>query len=337
MRKLYLVPLAIVLVAALIFGGCAASSKKTVNFITTSTGTPAHGISTAWATLIGKYLPEIEATVTPTTNKAVANKTFLQGRGDITETGSVILGTQLPEFFGGKTLAEGPRALITNEGAAIHLMTLAKSDINSVEDFRGKKIIGKVVGAASTDVMRTAILTAYGMTDDDIVLLSGNSGRHNIEQLREGVGDAAIIIHDIRSGPLVELTTLKDIRFLPFPKDKAEAFVAEVGWVLGTMPAGSYRGQDKDVPTVRLPGAQSVQRDMDEEVAYNILKVLYEHFDEFVGMTPGGEDFRIEGTLKTWFQPFHPGAIKYYKEKGMWTKEMDGEQQKVLNQVVPVK
>ena len=275
--------------------------------------------------------------IDPAVGKAQAVNTFYEGKGDVVATAANILRMANQNYRPGKTLASGSLALMTKVGSAVHVVTRAETDIYSVEDFRGKKILGTVVAGKAADAVRKGILAAYGMTDDDIILLSGNSGKHLAQQLREGIGDAAIILIGKGSTSIVELCTMKDIRFIPLTKEKMETFVGKLNISAGEIPAGTYPGQDETVPAIRLPSSIAVRAEMDKELAYTLVKVLYEHFDEFVEMWPVGKEWAIEYTLKSWFQPFHPGAIKYYKEKGVWTKEMDAKQQEQWNKVVPAK
>jgi TRAP transporter TAXI family solute receptor len=313
----------------------ASQQSVRLTFNTTPSGTPIHQIAVAWSTLIGKYAPTFETTVDPANGLAPAVTTFMSGRGDITGTASNVLVQLLPGLIGGKTLESGPWALITSGGAALHVITSADSKINSVADFRGKKILGKVVGAKEVDMMRIDLLASYGMTDNDIILLSGNSNAHNITQLREGVGDVVLAPQAIGYSGVVELSTMKDVRFISIPKEKSETFAEKNGAVLGIIPANTYPKQDKDIETLKWPLSFACRAQMDEKVSYTLVKVLYEHWDEFLGMFPAGKEYAREQVLTNWFQPFHPGAIKYYKEKGMWTADMDGKQQQLIKKVVP--
>lgn len=230
----------------------------------------------------------------------------------------------------GKLMAEGPLAILASAGSAVHILTLANSDIQSVADFKGKKVLAKIPAAKSNDDIRQAVLAEYGLTDDDIILLSGNNGSHLAQQLREGVGDAAMIMQDVPNAAIVELCTMKDVRWIPLPKDKAG--FAESLWIkAGIIPAGTYPKQDKDVPTVRLLSAFSVRNDMDDEVAYTLVKLFHEHFDELTQMAPWAKNFSVKNTIEGIFMPMHPGAIKYYKEKGAWTEEAEAEQQTFSN------
>jgi TRAP transporter TAXI family solute receptor len=195
--------------------------------------------------------------------------------------------------------------------------------------------LGKSPGAPANDVARQKLLAAYGMTDNDIILLSGNNIQNLAQQLREGVGDAAIVFGTVGDLSIVELCTTKDCRFISLPLDKMD-FAEDLWMTKGKIPAGTYRGQDKDVSCLRSPNSIAVRVDMDTDLAYAIIKVAYDHWDEFAAVSPEIKDYAITETLKSWFLPFHPGAIKYYKEKGIWTSEMDGTQQRLMNKTLAI-
>ncbi len=233
-----------------------------MTYVTTASGTPGYQTAIAWAALVGKYAPGApRITVEPAVGMAVAVKTFMSGQADITITSSNVAPDQLPSFIGGKTLAAGPQALITSPGSAVHILTLANSKILSVADFKGKKILAKVVGGPEVDAGRQAILAAYGMTDNDVRVLSGDNNAHNVEQLREGVGDAGLIYTGVPSSNVEELCTTKDVRFIALPPDKLQALADKLAIVAGTIPAKTYIHQNETIPALRMPLSMAVRPD----------------------------------------------------------------------------
>jgi len=344
----------LLLVVGLILSGCAQPSPAPapeqpstpapepkswpkLTFFTPPSGTQPNTVAVAWSTLAGKYLPGMQILIEPAVGAPQAVVGFLQGNGDICYVASNIMGNEFPKQHGGKTLAVGPQHLVTGAGSAVHVLARADSGITSVADFKGKKIIGKVATGGATDNARRQMLATYGLTDDDIVLMSGNNGSHNAEQLKEGVGDAAFFILGIRDASVIELCTTKDIRWLDIPQDKMET-IAEKTWLSpGTIPAGTYPKQDKPVLALRSPGSFDVQPSMSEDVAYALVKLYHEHFDEFVKMAPYAKDYSVEGSVEYAYLPFHPGAVKYYKEIGIWNSAAEAKQQKLLNRVIPAR
>ncbi len=294
-------------------------------------------VAVAWSQLAQKYSPGLQIVIEPAIGAPQAVVGFLQGNGDICYIASNIMGTEFPKQHGGKTLAVGPHHLVAGSGSLVHILTRADSSINSVADFKGKKILGKVATGGATDNARQQTLATYGLTDNDIILMSGNNGSHLAEQMKEGLGDATFFILGLRDASVVDLCTVKDIRFIDLPKDKMEV-IAEKTWLApGTVPANTYPKQDKPVLALMSPGSFDVQPSMPEDVAYELVKIYHEHYDEVIKMSPFARNYKLEGAVESAYLPFHPGAIKYYKEKGLWTSEAEAKQQKLLNRVIPAR
>jgi len=350
MKRYYLIS-AIMVVFCLIITGCAPATttppskpatppastppdaKQTfpkITFLSPPSGTQPHTVAVAWTTLAGKYVPGLQISIEPAVGAPQAVIAFLQGKADMCYVSSNILTTELPKYLGGKTLAAGPQHLIAAIGGAVHIVARADSGIKTIADFKGKKILAKVATGGGVDLARQKILAAYGLTDNDIVLLSGNNGSHLASQLKEGVGDAAMIFLGLSDASLIDLCTSKDITWISMPKDKMAPVAEEAWFVIGTIPAKTYPKQDTEVVAFRTPSSFDVQPAVAENVAYELVKLYFDHYDEFVKMAPWSKDYNLKETLSSGYLPFHPGAVKYYKEKGIWNDAAEARQKQLL-------
>ncbi len=70
--------------------------------------------------------------------------------------------------------------------------------------------------------------------------------------------------------------------------------------------------------------------ELEETLAYSIVKAVYDHQEEFWSYYAGARSWNLENTIAMWALPYHPGAIKYYKEKGIWKGDMDARQSRLL-------
>jgi len=349
MKNLYAIVL-VTLLIALTLAGCAqpapspapspapvpAPEKPSwpkLTFGVPPSGTQPYVLAVAWATMANKY-PGIQIQPEPAVGAPQAVVGFLQGQLDMCYVSSNIFGNESPKYIGGKTLAQGPKHLLAARATAVHIVTHANSGINSIADFKGKKILAKVAQGGAVDATRKAIFAEYGMTDDDIVLLSGNNGSHLAEQLKEGVGDAAMIFLGLRDASLVDLCTTKNIKWIDLPNDKMEA-VGEKTWLIaGTIPAGTYPKQDANVMALQSAGSFDVRADMPEDLAYELVKVYHDHHDEIVPMAVWAKSYDMKAAMTSGYLPFHTGAIKYYKEKGAWTGEVEAKNKRVSEKVI---
>ena len=103
--------------------------------------------------------------------------------------------------------------------------------------------------------------------------------------------------------------------------DVLEALQSKYGkslYVRGNVPKTMYPGLDSDVGVVSIPNLLVVHADMDENLVYEITKTLFEHQKELVAIHPEAANLSLESAVKESPAPFHPGAIRYYKEQHVW-------------------
>ncbi|MGQ9674866.1 MAG: TAXI family TRAP transporter solute-binding subunit [Chloroflexota bacterium] len=84
------------------------------------------------------------------------------------------------------------------------------------------------------------------------------------------------------------------------------------------IPKGTYGGQDVEVPVAGVANLLVAHEKMEESLVYNIVKVMFDHKDELVAVHKEAENLKLESAIVGSSVPFHPGAIKFYKEKGVW-------------------
>ena len=181
-------------------------------------------------------------------------------------------------------------------------------------------------------LMLDPLLKFHKMTRSDIVLIKFARA----EEISDGL-IAGTIDSGMRSTPpggmaaMTDLVTKANLTFLSLSDDEL-AFVLKESGCFGkhVLPAGVYKGQDKPVQTTFHGNATIVRPDFPEDLAYAVLKILMDS----VGKDTPGEftkihkslDWTLDAQVKLVYQklgPFHPGAIRYFKERGIWTAEMD--------------
>ena len=129
-----------------------------------------------------------------------------------------------------------------------------------------------------------------------------------------------------------EITASKPVYFIALSKETIGKVVATLGsmWTEVTIPANAYKGQTSRVPTIGGYGVIISRPELDEALAYSIVKAVYDHPQEFWSYHAGAKSWTLENTIAMWALPYHPGAIKYYKEKGIWKGDMDAKQSQLL-------
>ena len=188
--------------------------------------------------------------------------------------------------------------------------------IKTIKDLKGKKV---AVGApgSGTEAMARYVLKVYGLTYDDIdeQFLSATE---SAEAIKDGNIDAVITTLGTPAPALMDLATQRNIRFLDIEPDVAEKINKEFpAYFPTTIPANTYKNQDKPHHTLAWMGLFVVHKDMSEQLAYDILKAVFEHKDELDKIHAQFKGITLENAVKGMPIPWHSGSVKFFKEKGV--------------------
>ncbi len=217
------------------------------------------------------------------------------------------------EMYDDKGKQESLRGMATVYPETIQIVAHGDSGIESVEDMVGKKIAVGDVGSG-TEANARQILAAHGITYDDITpdYLSFAEAADN---LRDGHIDAAFITAGFPTAAITEITQVSDVDIVPVAQDIIDALKVDYPFYTGVeIPAGTYKGQDDVVNTVAVMAMLVVPADMDEELAYNMTKALFENLDVLAAAHDRGADLQLESALDGMSLPLHPGVQKYFDE-----------------------
>ncbi len=204
-------------------------------------------------------------------------------------------------------------------------MVTKKSGITSLEEVAKKRMPVRIVsqprGSASESSMRL-LLQAYGMSYETIQSWGGSvtPTATGVCQSQMTDGKADIWINMIVAGhpTISELAMSTDLVFLPI-SDEIVKKMEQYGYKRDILPAKSFKGQDKEVPLIGWPTTLVAQKDLSPDVTYILTKTIVENKPELVKGHAGLKDFNINDAWKftQYGASLHPGAAKYYREKGM--------------------
>jgi len=206
------------------------------------------------------------------------------------------------------------------------------SGVKTVPDLRGKKLVAKRKALAELELVADAMLKAYGISKKDVTYIATAKTKEAIDAVISGTVDAAVIPGGVPSATLMKLFERIDARFVDIPADKLEAILDELGPAFhsGVIRAGTYRGQDKGFLAPSLSASLVVAEDFSEEGVYQIVKALFEHYDDLKLVHKAARHWTVKNSLKKFHIPFHPGAVKYFKEIGAWTSKHEKRQQELI-------
>lgn len=191
------------------------------------------------------------------------------------------------------------------------------SGIESFADFAGKHFSVGAPGSTTIDEashhLATAGLSLEDMKTEYMDVASSADAIQN-RQL-----DGAWIMAGVPNAGVTQILTSSDARLLPIPEDVVEALKADYPWYASySIPAGTYPGQEEDVPTSAVKLTLFLTPDVDEETAYQMAKVFWENWDtlteDFPALRPADPAKACEDLAGV---PLHDGAARYYREIGL--------------------
>lgn len=196
----------------------------------------------------------------------------------------------------------------------VHIIVDAEKEIYTVGDLKGASLS---TGAAGSGSFFNAqhILAAYGMTLEDVSAQYLSYGE-SADAMKNRQLDAAVVSAPIPSAAFQELAIWRDIRLLNLDDEAIDALIAaHPFYTRTTVPANSYQTQTEEVSTVAVKALLVCRADLDEQLAYELTKSLYEHADEISNAKAA--DIRLENALAGVSTALHPGAERYFHEAGI--------------------
>lgn len=198
----------------------------------------------------------------------------------------------------------------------VHVVVAADSPIKSFADLKGKKI-GVGAPGSGTEANFRQLMDAYGMKKEDV---NGQylSFSESAEAFKDKHIDAFIVTGGVPTSAIMDVATNNPIRILPVSADVTAKLTQKYPFLAAVkIPANSYKGQTEEVPTVAVNAVLIAGNQLKEDVVYNLTKALFENQAELATAHAKGKELKLDQAVKGVSIPFHPGAVKYYKEKGL--------------------
>lgn len=221
-------------------------------------------------------------------------------------------GIRFEQYEGAPITSFKALAALYNE--TVQLIT-CNPEIKSMEDLKGKSVS---IGAAGSGVYFNAMdfLAAYDMTEADIVP-QYLSFADSAEALKDGKIDAAFVVAGAPTTAVVDLCTTKGAYLVGLD----EEHIAKLKEINGSyteclIPAGTYEGIDEDVTTVAVKAIIIANDDVTDEEAYTICSTIFENVDAITAQHAKGAELDLAYASECGL-PYHPGAAKYFAEKGI--------------------
>jgi TRAP transporter TAXI family solute receptor len=205
-------------------------------------------------------------------------------------------------------------AALYPEHCQIHARKDAK--IATVKDLKGKRVAVGPLGSG-TEQNAIQILEAYGLKFEDLGKVERLSAAESSDYLKDGRIDAAFYTVGVGASAIVDSAMMVETVIVPIDGAPAEALIKKYPfYAKDKVPAGIYKGIG-EVPTVAVLAILVAKAEMDEDTVYRITKAMWEGIKTIEGAHAKGKEVKLEKALIGMPIPLHPGAEKYYKERGL--------------------
>ena len=312
MKVYLLVGLIVCFVPFMAFG----QAKVDIKFMTGPMGGSWYPLGGAIAELNQKEIPGTTVTVAP--GGGMANVVGVEGgKADIGFGNSP---TSADAAFGKepfKAKANNVKQMANLYPQYYQMFVLEESGIKTVADLKGKVICPGPKGHTGELVSRQ-ILEVYGLSYKDMSNVQHVSYTDAISLMKDGHAHAWLPGTTIPASAGLDLATTKKIRILALPDDKIKEMQKfNVGYLKRIIPKGTYPGVDYDVATIGYFTHMVVSAKLPDSLVYQITKVISENLDRLTQVVSAMKGVTVEDLALDIGVPFHPGAVKYYKEKGV--------------------
>jgi TRAP transporter TAXI family solute receptor len=333
LKKILVTLVIVILVSSLVLAGCSTSEssgsggangsnsgeKVFLSIGTGGTGGAWYGIMAAASSIVNTNSQTINLDV-QATGGSVENMKLLKNK--TAQLGNATPDTAYFSYKGEREFKEAYadlRAVMAGNSMFEYIMVKADSNFKTMKDLDGATISIGAPGSA-TAIVGEAVLKSLGINFKPEYLAHSEAAA----AINDGTIDAMMALSGIPFAAATELTTTTDIRFIELMQEEIVKIAKDNPyWAGGVLPAGTYKGQDKDVSGIGVGTVVLADKNVPEDAVYQLLQILLkDNHGDWVKAHKLAEEFSIE-TMKEYvdqkviLMPVHPGAKKFFEEQGI--------------------
>jgi len=293
-----------------------AISADFINILTGGTSGVYYPLGVGLSKIYGEKIEGSKVQV-QSTKASVENLNLIQsGKGEI----AFVLGDSVKYGWEGNAEAGFQSKLENLRGIAgiypnyVHIVASKSSNIKSIADLKGKRVS---VGApkSGTELQARAILKASGMSYDDLGKVEYLPFGQSVELIKNRQIDATVQSAGLGVASIKDLANSVEVVIVEIPESIIEKLGAP--YVSATIPANTYQGVGQDTKTAGIVNFLITSQKVSDKIAYDMTKNLFENLPALVATHSAAKNININKALTGMPVPLHPGAEKYYKEKGI--------------------
>ena len=198
----------------------------------------------------------------------------------------------------------------------VQIVTVRGNGIKTVSDLKGRRVSVGTMGSGSIDSV-AAILSVAGIRYADINAEFLDFTTASL-RIQNGELDAAFVLAGYPAAAVTALGAKVDLNLVAFEEELLDKLSGEYSFFTkGVIPAGIYNGIDHDTPTIAVMALLVCDSGLSENLVYDITKAIFENLAELAPAHPKAEMITLGSALSGASIKIHPGAAKYYSEKGL--------------------
>ncbi len=210
------------------------------------------------------------------------------------------------------------RSIMTLAPNVALFVTPAASGIRQLTDLAGQRVTVGPAGAGF-DYFVKPLLAEHGVSYESFTPLNATQAAA-VDMLADGAVAAAFLGGAVPTASITQASASQDVYFIPFSEDGRRTAIDRYPFFRpATIPAGTYRGQDDDFEGLDVGSMHLItSASQDEDLVYRFTKTIYENRESVTAKHPAGRAINPQNAIRDTGTEFHPGAIRYYQEIGIW-------------------
>lgn len=298
-------------------GPAAAQAPRFVTILTGGTSGVYYPLGVALSQIYGKAMPETKFSV-QATKASAENLNLLQaGRGELafTQTDTLVQAVRGDAEVGFATPLDKLRSLAVIYPNYVQIVASKASGIKTLADLKGKRIS---VGApkSGTELNARAVIKAAGLTYADFDKVEYLPFSESVDLMKNQQIDATLQSAGLGVASLRDLASAIEINVVSVPAEMV-ARIGEAVYKSALIPANTYNGQTADVPTVATGNALATHAGLSDAAAYQMTRLMFENLEAMQSAHAAARQIALSKDAAAEFAPLHPGARRFYQEKGI--------------------
>ncbi|MBI4294428.1 MAG: TAXI family TRAP transporter solute-binding subunit [Betaproteobacteria bacterium] len=305
--------------ALAVAGAASAQEKVNISIGTGGTGGVYYPLGGGIASVLSKYVPGLQATAEVTGGSVDNLKLIGSGKPYI----GLTMADASQDAYRGENKFSGNkvplRTLMIMYPNRMHVATIEGAGINKITDLKGKRVSTGSPGSA-TEVMAFRVIEAAGLDKDKDMKRERLGVAESVNAVKDRKIDAFFWVGGLPTAAVTDLANTPGVKLKMI--DHAHLVAAmnkKYGnlYVEDAIPKATYRGMEADNKNATVSNILVTHEKMSDQVAYNIVKTIFEKRDELIRVHQEASNFKLESQKASATPiPFHPGALRYFKERG---------------------